>query len=98
MIACISTFFNFYASVTFEAKKLPLPLWIPQKNRVATAYLSSANGNLSRQNKAELGMQGGLSYCTIKSLIELSDFINIVNNLKQISELAEGKLPINLFY
>jgi len=48
--------------VTFEAKKLPLPLWIPQKNRVATAYLSSANGNLSRQNKAELGMQGGLAW------------------------------------
>ena len=46
--------------MTFEAKKLPLPLWIPQKNRVATAYLSSANENLSRQNKAELGMQGGL--------------------------------------
>ena len=44
--------------MTFEAKKIPM---IPQKNWVATAYLSSANRNLSRQSKAELGMHGGLN-------------------------------------
>ena len=44
--AWTSTFFNFYTFVTFEAKNLPLTLWIPQKNRVATAYLISANQNL----------------------------------------------------
>ena len=57
--ALTSTFCNFYTSVTFEAKKLPLPLWIPQKNRVATAYLSSANQNIpiKEDNKNRYAMQ-----------------------------------------
>ena len=45
--------FNFYTSVTYEAKNLPLPLWIPQKNSVTTAYLSSGNENLPSQKKTQ---------------------------------------------
>ena len=63
--------FKFYTSVTFEAKTLPLALWIPQKNRVATAYLSSANQNLPIQenSRTRYAMQNNITFLDIRAQI-----------------------------